>query len=560
MATTPISAASGGQEPPKMPGALPLLGNMLEFGKQPYLYMQKLRDTLGDIGSFKMFHQTMILMTGADASEAFYRADDDTFDQSSAYKLMTPIFGHGVVFDAPVDRKNQQLKMLMPALRDKPMRGYAGLIVQEVEDIIKSWGESGEIDLAMFMKELTIYTASHCLLGKEFRYELSSEFAQIYHDLEAGVQPIAYVFPNLPIPSFRRRDKARVRLVKLVEQIIEKRAKSGKQSEDMFQVLIDSRYEDGSKLSPDEITGMLTATIFAGHHTSSGTAAWVLLELLKRPQYMGRVVDELDTNFGENGEVTFQSLRQVPNLENVIKEALRLHPPLIILMRKVLRDFQYKGYTFKAGNFVCAAPPVTHRVDSIFPNPELFDPDRYNDERAEDRQTLCGWQAFGGGKHKCSGNAFAMFQIKAIFAILLRRYEFDLVESPDQYVDDFTQTIVQPRSPCLVRYRRRTTATQTAAAPAQGNIVASDTQAHHIRVTIDENLCQGHAVCMGEVPEVFTVDEHASIGKVINATPTPEFYERVRKAERLCPNRAITVVEVKGGEAKAGDVSGCPFH
>lgn len=560
MATASFTSAPGGQEPPKMPGALPLLGNMIEFGKQPYLYMQKVRDTLGDIGVFKMFHQNMILMTGADASEAFYRADDDTFDQSSAYKLMTPIFGHGVVFDAPVERKNQQLKMLMPALRDKPMRGYSNLIVQEVEDIIKNWGERGEIDLAMFMKELTIYTASHCLLGKEFRYELSSEFAQIYHDLEAGVQPIAYVFPNLPIPSFRRRDKARARLVKLVEQIIEKRAKSDKKSEDMFQVLIDSRYEDGSKLSPDEITGMLTATIFAGHHTSSGTAAWVLLELLKRPQYMKRVVDELDTLFGEDGEVTFQSLRQVPNLENVIKESLRLHPPLIILMRKILRDFQYKGYTFKAGNFVCAAPPVTHRVDSIFPNPEVFDPDRYGDERAEDRQTLCGWQAFGGGKHKCSGNAFAMFQIKAIFTILLRRYEFELVGKPEEYVDDFTQTIVQPRSPCLVRYRRR--AQKHGAATVAGATTAAAAHAHavpqkaYLKVEIDQSLCQGHAVCVGEAADVFAVDENLSIGIVKNATPGEALYEKVRKAERLCPNRAITVTEVK---PEAG-ASGCPFH
>ena len=62
-------------------------------------------------------------------------------------------------------------------------------------------------------------------------------------------------------------------------------------------------------------------------------------------------------------------------------------------------------------------------------------------------------------------------------------------------------------------------------------------------------------MCVGEAPEVFAVDEHVSIGKVLSATPSPEFYEKVRKAERLCPNRAITVTEVK-----AGDASGCPFH
>lgn len=141
---------------------------------------------------------------------------------------MTPIFGKGVVFDAPPHKKDQQLKMLMPVLRDKPMRGYAQVIVQEVEEMIADWGDSGEIDLLEFMKELTIYTSSHCLLGDEFRYELNDEFAKIYHDLEKGVNPLAFVFPYLPLPVFRRRDKARVKLQALVTGIIAKRAQKQK--------------------------------------------------------------------------------------------------------------------------------------------------------------------------------------------------------------------------------------------------------------------------------------------------------------------------------------------
>ena len=137
--------ASSGQEPPKMPSALPLLGHMLQFGKNPFLYMVMLRNTLGEIGEFRMFHQKMVLMTGPEANEAFFRAPDAQLDQSQAYKIMTPIFGKGVVFDAPPHKKDQQLKMLMPVLRDKPMRSYAQVIVKEVEQMIANWGIPGRL-------------------------------------------------------------------------------------------------------------------------------------------------------------------------------------------------------------------------------------------------------------------------------------------------------------------------------------------------------------------------------------------------------------------------------
>ena len=187
---------SGLKEPQKMPGALPLMGNMIAFGKNPYEYMKEVWNRFGEIGEFKLFHQEMVLMTGPEASEVFFRAPDDQLDQNEAYKVMTPIFGKGVVFDAPPHIKNQQLKMLMPVLRDKPMRSYSQVIVNEVEELIKDWGDNGEINLLEFMKQLTIYTSSHCLLGDEFRYELNEEFAEIYHDLENGMHPIAFIFPN----------------------------------------------------------------------------------------------------------------------------------------------------------------------------------------------------------------------------------------------------------------------------------------------------------------------------------------------------------------------------
>ena len=535
------SSSTASLFPPRLPGAWPLVGHILDFGKNPHEFMMRLRSRLGDVAEFKMFHQDMVLLTGEKASEAFYRAADETLDQGAAYKIMTPIFGHGVVFDAPIRKKNQQLQMLMPALRDKPMRTYSDLIVEEVEHLIGGWGDAGEIDLLAFTKELTIYTSSHCLLGPEFRHELNKEFAEIYHDLEQGIKPIAYVFPNLPLPVFRRRDKARARLQGLVTEIMERRAQARSDSPNVFQTLIDASYEDGSKLSAHEITGMLIATIFAGHHTSSGTTAWVLIELLRHPEWMQKVVEEIDTLFGDDGAVTFESLRQIPRLESVLKEVLRLHPPLIILMRKVMQDFSVEGITIKAGKFVCAAPAITHRIASLFPDPERFDPDRYSPERAEDKN-LYAWQAFGGGRHKCSGNAFALFQIKAIFCILLRRYEFELVGAPDSYQDDYTKMVVEPGSPCRVRYRRRQAVMKAGDALVTSTANGEQQAKPGYRIEVDMDLCKGHAACMGEAPELFHVDEAGHL-TVLNAEPTEAQMKQARAAATYCPTQAIRIRE-----------------
>ena len=155
-----------------------------------------------------------MLLTGADANEFYFRAPEEQLDQAEAYPFMTPIFGKGVVFDAPPERRREMLHN--QALRDKFMRGHAATIAAEVERMVAGWDDEGEIDLLEWFAELTIYTSSACLIGPRFRRELDGRFAQLYHDLEQGTDPIAYVDPYADIESFRRRDAARVALVELV--------------------------------------------------------------------------------------------------------------------------------------------------------------------------------------------------------------------------------------------------------------------------------------------------------------------------------------------------------
>jgi len=524
--------------PTRLAGTLPLVGHMVAFARNPVALMRRVRAECGDAGEFRMLNKDVVLLSGSAAQEAFCRAPDEQLSQKIAYRLMTPIFGEGVVFDAPPERLNEQLRILMPALRDRNMRTYADVFVAEVEHMVAGWGDTGEIDLLDFTAELTTYTSSHCLLGAEFRWGMNEEFARVYGALERGVNAIAYVNPYLPLPVFRRRDRARARLVELITESIAARRAAGASKDDALQVLMDSRYSDGAALTPNEITGILTAAMFAGHHTSSGTAAWTLIELLRHPEWLGRVVDEIDALHAGDAPLSYQSLREVPLLERVIKEVLRLHPPLVILMRGVLEDFRVAGVTIPAGKLVAISPAVSHHIAELFPEPERFDPDRYAPGREEDAAPFA-WIPFGGGHHRCSGSAFALMQLKAITVSLLRRWTFELVQAPERYDHDYTKMVVQPKQPCGVRYRRRA-ARRPVAAAADGAPTSAASGADTVRIRLDVGLCQGHAVCMSEAPEVFRVEEGAKTVTVLQADIPAALRERVERAVRHCPTRALS--------------------
>ncbi|HLR99825.1 MAG TPA: cytochrome P450, partial [Mycolicibacillus parakoreensis] len=431
-------------------------GHLEEFRTDPIGLMQRVRDECGDVGTFQLARKNVVLVSGAEANEFFFRSSDDELNQAEAYPFMTPIFGKGVVFDASPERRKEMLHNA--ALRGEQMKGHAVTIENEVRRMIADWGEEGEIDLLDFFAELTIYTSSACLIGKKFRDQLDDRFATLYHDLERGTDPLCYVDPYLPIESFHRRDAARTGLVELVGEIMQTRIDNpaDKSDRDMLDVLITIKDEDGNlRFSADEITGMFISMMFAGHHTSSGTASWTLIELLRNPEVMAAAVAELDELYADGESVSFHALRQIPHLENVLKETLRLHPPLIILMRVAKDEFEVCGLPIREGDLVAASPAISNRIPEDFPEPERFLPQRYEKPRQEDLINRWTWIPFGAGRHRCVGAAFATMQIKAIFSVLLREYEFEMSQPSDSYRNDHSKMVVQLERPARVRYRRR---------------------------------------------------------------------------------------------------------
>jgi sterol 14-demethylase len=540
----PVSRSEhpGGRPAPRLSGGLPLLGHLLELRRDPIALMRRLRAECGEIGEFRLAGHRIVLLTGEEAQEAFFRAPDEQLDQAAAYPFMKPIFGEGVVFDATPEQRKQAMRN--QSLRDKFMRGHAEKIAAEVERMTRGWGEQGEVDILDFFAELTLYTSTTCLIGPQFRDEIGPEYARIFTELERGTDALAYVNPYLPIPALRTRDRARRELAGRIEAIFRRREASGQKFDDLFQVLHGLKNpQGGRRFSDDQITGMFISMMFAGHHTTSVVSSWGLLDLLMHPEWMQKVTSELDEIYADGRDVSYQALREIPLLECAFKETLRLHPPLVILMRKVVHDFHYKGWTIPAGQLAAASPAISNRMPEHFPEPERYAPERYLPGREEDRRSFA-WLPFGAGRHRCVGAAFAMMQLKAIFSILLRRFEFELAQPAASYTNDLSKMVVAVKQPCRLRYRRRAGA--AVAATASGAAASAAAGVRSYRVCVDADLCQGHAVCVAEAPEVFDVERSESgEDKVVlrMEAPPAALRAKVESAVRHCPTRALSIRE-----------------
>jgi sterol 14alpha-demethylase len=445
-------------DPPTVSGGHGPTGHLEDLRSDPVELMWRTRDECGDVGEFRLADRDVVLLTGANANEMFFRASEEELDQAEAYPFMTPVFGEGIVFDASAERRREMLHN--QSLRDKYMRGHAETITREVDRMVADFGDTGTIDLLDWTAELFIYTSSACLIGGRFREELDRRYAELFHDLERGTDAVAFVDPYADIESFHRRDAARAELVGLIEQIMERRDAAGPpphDERDLVDVLMSLRADNGSWVfSPDQVTGMFISMMFAGHHTTSTTASWAIIELLRNPDVLARVVAELDELAERSGgAITYHDLRGVPWLEASLKETLRLHPPLILLLRKAMVDVEVGGHHIAAGKLVGASPAVSNRLPGVFDDPDAFLPERYIDPRADDVDNPWNWIPFGAGRHRCVGAAFAMMQLKAVFCRLLADWEFTLAQPPDSYRNDNSKMVIQLAQPCAVHYRRR---------------------------------------------------------------------------------------------------------
>ncbi|KAB5564766.1 hypothetical protein DKX38_004820 [Salix brachista] len=445
--------------PPVMKG-WPLIGGLIRFLKGPIVMLREEYPKLGSVFTVNLVNRKITFLIGPEVSAHFFKASETDLSQQEVYQFNVPTFGPGVVFDVDYYIRQEQFRFFTEALRVNRLKGYVDQMVVEAEDYFSKWGDSGVVDIKYELEHLIILTASRCLLGREVRDKLFDDVSALFHDLDNGMLPISVLFPYLPIPAHRRRDQARKKLAGIFSNIINSRKLAGKSENDMLQCFIDSKYKDGRSTTESEVTGLLIAALFAGQHTSSITSTWTGAYLLRHNEYLSAVLEEQKNLMKKHGNKVDQDiLSKMDVLYRCIKEALRLHPPLIMLLRSSNSDFSVttrdgKEYDIPKGHIVATSPAFANRLPHVFKDPERYDPDRFAAGREEDKAAgAFSYISFGGGRHGCLGEPFAYLQIKAIWSHLLRNFEFELISPFPE--TDWNAMVVGVKDKVMVRYKRR---------------------------------------------------------------------------------------------------------
>ncbi|KAF2134163.1 lanosterol 14-alpha-demethylase [Dothidotthia symphoricarpi CBS 119687] len=470
-------------EPPLVFHWLPVIGNTITYGMDPYGFFFANHKKYGNVFTFILLGRKMTVCLDTVGNNFILNGKSKDVNAEEIYSpLTTPVFGKDVVYDCPNSKLMEQKKFVKFGLTTDALRSYVVLITQEVDDFFKRHkdfkGQQGSFNVPKVMAELTIYTASRSLQGQEIRNAFDSKFAELYHDLDMGFSPVNFMLSWAPLPHNRARDNAHETMIKLYSDIVRKRRAGEERKEhDMIWHLMDCKYKDGTQVPEHEIAGIMIALLMAGQHSSSSTIAWILLRLAQNSHLIEELLAEQKSVLGDDlPALTYEDLQRLPLHAQIVKETLRIHAPIHSIMRKVKQPLVVDGtnYTVPTSHTLMSSPGFSAQLDTHFVNPAVWDPHRWDADASfeevvnKDEENIdYGWGVvskgtnspylpFGAGRHRCIGEQFAYLQLQTILVAFVREFKMrNPGGSKDIVGTDYSSLFSRPLSPAVVEWERR---------------------------------------------------------------------------------------------------------
>jgi cytochrome P450 len=412
------------------------VGSARELIADPLGFINGLADTYGPVVRFKAFFNSYILISDPDLVREVLVTQAAIFPKDRRdIEILRRMLGYGLVTTNGEAHKRQR-RLTQPAFHSKRIGAYAGTMVAYTLAMIDDWQidnlpGSLRLDISEAMRELTMYIVARTLFGADriAMKDTADRVGQAIHDLQDITNrefqsPI--VWPNwLPSASNRRRRAAASVLYETIDGLIAERratAVDGRVTDtgDLLSMLLLSIDESGDRMSDAEIRDQLVTLFVAGHETTSNALTWSWYLLSQHPDVEVRLHEELEQVL--NGRPpSLDDLPTLPFTLQIIKEAMRLYPPAWLLNNRwAAEDTVLGDFPIRRGELIWLSPYVSHRRPEYFPDPELFDPDRWTPEQ-EKVLPKYAYMPFGGGARVCIGNSFALMEAHLIVAALAQR-------------------------------------------------------------------------------------------------------------------------------------------
>ncbi len=415
--------------------ALPVVGATLSYVRAPLRMMQAQYDGYGPVSELDLMGRRWTLLLGPDACAVALRNADKAFASGPGWgQLVGPFFDRGLML-LDFEEHHQHRRLMQEAFTRPRLAGYVEAMGPAVAAGLDAWEPGEDFRLYPAVKELTLDLATRVFMGSTDASDpdVVHELDEVNRAFVACVQA-ATAIVRLPVPGTRwGRALAGRRVLEdffgrhLAERRVEQEALSGRgpttaaPARDLFSVLCALRDEDGSGLSDEDVVNHMIFLMMAAHDTSTITVTSMMRHLGDHPEWRHRLREEA-SHLPECP--TLDQLDELESFDLVMKECLRLVPPVPVLARRTVKDTEVLGVHVPADRLVAVMLHLGHHLPEHWPDPGRFDPERFAAHRREDKSHRHAWEPFGGGVHKCLGMFFAGAEVKLVLHQVLRRFDW----------------------------------------------------------------------------------------------------------------------------------------
>ncbi len=438
--------------PPQVPGH-PVLGNLPDYRRDPLAFGRSVAAEYGDVVGLRVLNRRLMLLAHPEHVHQVLVRDADKFHKSPIYRIfLGRALGEGLL-TSDGDLWRRQRRLAQPAFHHGRIQSYAETMVEYAGAAAARYAGQGALDVHREMNQLTLEVVCQTLFSTDIRAHTGRIGAALTELLEAITeatgQPI-FLPAWLPTRLNRRIRRGVAELDAVVMQLIEARRRSGEDTGDLLSMLMLAQDDAGQGMSDKQVRDEAVTIVLAGHETTANALTWAWVLLAQHPEVEAKLHAELDAVLG--GELPrLEQVRQLTYTDQIVKETMRLYPPIPEFGRQAVEDLSIGGFPVPKGMIILIPVYALHHDPRWFPEPDAFKPERF----APDAPALpkLAYLPFSGGPRVCIGNSFAQMEAVLLLATLAQRYRLGL--EPGQAVQGEATLTLRPKGESVMTLQPR---------------------------------------------------------------------------------------------------------